>query len=103
MDFDELKTNWTWKPIHNCPGRFILDQQACALSSEEIIGGVIEPSEFQVEGAKDTVIVVQLSDGGLISYRKKDGKYLHTLNTVAGFARKLEQLGIRLSAPPQND
>ena len=68
VSFEELKTKWTWKPIHNCPGRFILDQQSRALSPEDIIGGVIEPCEFQVEGAKDTVIVVQLSEGGLISY-----------------------------------
>lgn len=103
VSFEELKTKWTWKPIHNCPGRFILDQQACALSPEEIINSVIEPCEFQVEGAKDTVIAVQLSEGGLISYRKKNGRYVHTLNTPAGFERKLQQLGIRLSNSPEDE
>jgi hypothetical protein len=34
--------------------------------------------------------------GGLVSYRKPDGAYLHTLNTPDGLARKLAQLGIEL-------
>ena len=45
--------------------------------------------------AKDPVIVTPFEDGGLISYRKADGMFLHTLNTREGFERKLRQLGIR--------
>jgi len=41
------------------------------------------------------VIVTPLEDGGLISYRKADGRFLHTLNTREGLDRKLRQLGIR--------
>jgi hypothetical protein len=96
MKFEELEARWTWKPIHNCPGRFVLDPKEGALSLEEIIDPLTERHEFQVEGARDTVVVVPITDGGLISYRKKDGTYLHTLNTAAGFERKLQQLGIRL-------
>ena len=32
--------------------------------------------------------------GGLISFRKDDGRYVHTLNTEEGFARKCRELGI---------
>ena len=50
--------------------------------------------EFQVKTAEDPVVVTALEAGGLISYRKSDGGYLHTLNTEEGLRRKLEQLGI---------
>ncbi len=42
----------------------------------------------------DPVVIVQLPDGGLISYRKPDGRYLHTLATPEAFERKVRQLGI---------
>jgi hypothetical protein len=51
-------------------------------------------SSHVCNAAKDPVIVTALDDGGLISYRKADGTYLHTLNTREGFERKLRQLGI---------
>jgi hypothetical protein len=51
-------------------------------------------TEHLVAAAKDPVIVASLEDGGLISYRKPDGTYVHTLNSREGFARKLRQLGI---------
>jgi hypothetical protein len=42
------------------------------------------------------VVVTPLIVGGLISYRRPDGTFLHTLNTAEGFARKLSDLGIEL-------
>ncbi len=48
--------------------------------------------------ATDPVIVVQLEGGGLISYARPDGSFVHTLNTSEGFTRKLVQLGITLRA-----
>ena len=45
--------------------------------------------------APDPVVAVQLPDGGLISYRKPDGRYLHTLATPEAFLRKLRQLGFK--------
>lgn len=95
MNFEELKSKWNWSPIRNCPGRFVWRENDKHISPEEIAGAEIELSEFQTEKAKDTVIAGRIIDGGLISYRKKDGTYLHTLNTIDGFERKLTQLGIR--------
>ena len=46
--------------------------------------------------AKDTVIIACLEDGGVISYSRLDGSWLHTLNTEEGFERKLRQLVFRL-------
>lgn len=96
MDFEELKSRWAWRPIRNCPGRFILCAGCGTVSPEEMVGPDAELSEFRVERARDTVIVGRIKDGGLISYRKRDGTYLHTLNDAAGFERKLTHLGIRL-------
>ena len=96
MNFEELKSRWTWKEIPNCTGRFILAQKETTLTPEGLVESQVEPFEFQVAAAQDPVIVVEFDDGGLISYRKEDGSYLHTLNTLAGFRRKLQQLGISL-------
>lgn len=96
MNFEELRSKWIWIPIRNCPGRFIWRGNTKNLSPAEVAGEEIMLNEFKVEKAADTVIVGRISDGGLISYRKADGSYLHTLNTAEGFERKLAQLGIRL-------
>jgi hypothetical protein len=66
------------------------------LSPEDLLGPDVEMSTFQVAAAKDTVVVADLGNGGLISYQRTDGTYLHTLNTVEGFERKLLSLGIEL-------
>jgi hypothetical protein len=62
---------------------------------DEIVPGAAGGSEHVSVSAQDPVIVTPLEDGGLISYRKADGMFLHTLNTREGFERKLRQLGIR--------
>jgi hypothetical protein len=94
MTFDELIRARDWRPIRNCPGRFILHGASDALRPQDILGDEVEAREFKVEAAKDTVLVVELEGGGLISYRRDDGSFLHTLNTPEGFQRKLAQLGI---------
>jgi hypothetical protein len=61
-----------------------------------LLGQEARLAEFRVARARDIVLVARLTDGGLISYKRADGTYLHTLNTVSGFERKLMQLGIEL-------
>ncbi|PYS49592.1 MAG: hypothetical protein DMF68_09580 [Acidobacteria bacterium] len=96
MTFDELMKSWDWKPIRNCPGRYVLHSAGNNLRPQQILGCEMEASEYRVEAAKDAVLVVELDDGGLISYHRADGSFLHTLNTTEGFRRKLTQLGIDL-------
>jgi hypothetical protein len=55
--------------------------------------GVI--TEHVIPATPDPVIVAEFEDGGLISYRKPDGSFIHTVNTSEGLDRKLRQLGIR--------
>ncbi|HEX8090958.1 MAG TPA: hypothetical protein VF762_19025 [Blastocatellia bacterium] len=103
MSFDDLINRWSWRPIRHCLGRFVLDNAVSDLSVAELLGEDIEVSEFQVEAAKDAVLVARLNQGGIISYKRKDGSLLHTLNTAEGFERKLRQLGISLSGKTPAD
>ena len=97
MSLNDLMSAWRWQPIRNCPGRFVLRSSSAELSPEDLLGSDVEVTTFQVAAARDPVLVADLGDGGLISYKRADGTYLHTLNTAEGFKRKLESLGIELN------
>ena len=94
--FKEIWARWPWRPIRNCPGRFILPWTEQPISFEVLLDGSCIPQAFSSPAAKDPVLVVPLKDGGLISYRQPDGRLIHTLNTPEGFSRKLQQLEITL-------
>ena len=97
MDFGALFSQHAWRPIRNCPGRYALAAGAVAVSPRELVS-TAQSQEFRCAAARDPVIVTALPDGGLISYKRADGSFLHTLSTAEGFARKLAQLGITLDA-----
>ena len=97
MTFRELMAARRWKPIRGCPGRYALSAARADLAPEDLLGPDVEVNAFQVPAARDTVVVARLDEGGLISYRRMDGLYLHTLNDAEGFERKLSALGIDLS------
>jgi hypothetical protein len=101
IDFDELWSRYEWQPIRNCPGRYVLIGSN-RLRPEDLCEGARESLRFLPAAAPDPVLVTKLKTGGLISYLKKDERIVHTLNTEAGFARKLEQLGIAL-VPHKNN
>jgi len=94
--FDELSTKWQLHPIRNCAGRFVLHTGPIELTPRELLESETEIDAFRVSSAKDTVLVARIDGGGLISYRRADGTHVHTLNTVAGFERKLCDLGIEI-------
>lgn len=94
MTFDELMKAWDWKPIRNCPGRYVLRGARNDLRLQELLIDDAEAEQYYVDAAPDAVLVMQLEDGGIISYQREDGSFLHTLNTPEGFRRKLLQLGI---------
>lgn len=100
MTFEDLWTKYTWQPIRNCPGRYICTDCPPDLSTQALLGANSRLYEFSVEKARDRVVIARLDSGGVISYKRTDGTYLHTLNDPDGFARKLDQLGIVL---PETD
>lgn len=95
ITFSSLFERWAWRPIRNCPGRYVLAAGPVAIPPEEIAASANGGSEHVCVTARNPVIVTPFEDGGLISYRKADGMFLHTLNTREGFERKLHQLGIQ--------
>jgi len=92
--FEELFSAHTWIPIRGCPGRFVLRGGPSRLAPRELVGEGFELRESRVQETPDAVIAAPIENGGLISFRKGDGTYIHTLNTVAGFERKLRRLGL---------
>lgn len=94
MDRAGLQAKGTCTPIRGCPGRSVLDPAQAGLSPRDLLGPEAEISEHRCAGARDTVLLARLRDGGLLSYRRADGTYRHTLNTPEGWVRKLAQLGI---------
>jgi hypothetical protein len=91
-----LLDRWPWKPLRNCPGRFVLVTEDKFMSLTTLLEPGHYAQTFISAAANDPVIVVPLEDGGLISYARPDRSFVHTLNTSEGFARKLSQLGIGL-------
>ena len=84
-----------WRALRGCPGRRVW-QGSSDLTPADLAGADVPVQIFRVVGAPDPVHVVALADGGLICYARADGRFVHTLNTPEGFARKLDDLGIRL-------
>jgi hypothetical protein len=95
VTFAELKSRCAWRPIPGCPGRFVLASGPSRLAPDALVPDGVDVSEHTVAAATDPVIIASLDEGGLISYRKPDGRFVHTLNSREGFERKLRQLGIR--------
>ena len=93
--FSALFSRLAWRQIPNCPGRYVLVAGPVATPPEDIVPGANDGRDHVSVAAKDPVIVIPFEDGGLISYRKSKGMFLHTLNTREGLERKLRQLAIR--------
>ena len=101
MTFDTVKSLGTWMPIRGCPGRLVLKGTPPTYSITDLLGEGVNIQQFQSPRARDVVRVVCLDDGGVISYKRSDGTWLHTLNTKEGFRRKLDQLEIGVSLKDQ--
>lgn len=94
--FSSLMMAWPWEAIRGCPGRYVMALQDEVVTLEDLIGPEGAFTEHRVPSAPDPVFVATLSDGGLISYLKAGGRFVHTLNTPEAFQRKLAQLGLDL-------
>ena len=105
MTFQEVFAAGVWKPIPHCPGRYRLAGPSSVISPEVLLQKAVKLHEFDVSQARDRVLVASFGkdDGGLISYRRSDGTYIHTLNDRNGFSRKLAQLGITLYESPPGE
>lgn len=100
--FEALFAAYPWVPIRGCPGRYLLRGGPSPITPNDMVGQGPELRVCRSPMAVDPVVVALAEWGGLISYKKADGRYIHTLNTVEGFARKCRELGIAC-LPPGSD
>jgi hypothetical protein len=94
----DLLNDHQWRQIPNCRGRFTLADPHPGLTINELLGEDCQPVEVASVMARDAILIVSLKDGGVISYRRGNGSFVHTLNTPEGFRRKLKDLGIDLAS-----
>lgn len=92
VTFQKVYEAWPWKPIPGCPGRYVLSPAAFAGPPSELCGFALAEEVIPPSGSADPAVVVRFEDGGLISYRKPDDSFVHTLNTPEGLARKLAEM-----------
>jgi hypothetical protein len=93
VTFEELLARFPWRPMRGCPGRFGLVGGPIAAPPKQMFGdlGFREARSAQ---APDRIFVATVRGGGIISYAKENGTFVHTLGDEAGFARKLHALGL---------
>ena len=93
ISFSFLHKAFPWRPIPGCPGRYVLPGR-CNPAFETDYFEESMCSEYHPEAAQDPVFVRRIKGGGVISYRKNDGRFVHTLNNTAGMERKLKKLNL---------
>jgi hypothetical protein len=96
MTFDQALRRHTWREIPDCPGRYVSRDIPPTWTVSELLGEPVQEVPLCSENAVDAVIVTPLEGGGLISFKRRDGTYRHTLNTPEGFDRKLAHLGLTI-------
>jgi hypothetical protein len=92
--FAELFEECRWRPIRGCSGRFVLEGGPSRLPPAELAGEGVEIRSEHCAGTEDEVFSGRIPGGGIISYRKPDGSFIHTLSDEEGFLRKTRMLGI---------
>ena len=90
--FKEIRKRYDWRPIRGCPGRFVLEGGPSEITPEELTGKSLSADLTASSMGGDPVTVIAFEGGGVISYLKSDGRYIHTLCTKDGFRRKLRDL-----------
>ena len=90
----------SWRPIAKCDGRYVCADHDWRLRDPEAVlaaaGCEAASAVLRIERADaDAVVLVRLrGGGGLLSFVKDDGCFVHTLNTESGLCRKAIALGI---------
>lgn len=92
--FEDLLATARWRPIRDCPGRFVLCGPPTTATPRDLAGPEVCVEEYRVACTPDRVLVARLPGGGLLSFLKPDGRFVHTLNTEDGLRRRLARLGL---------
>lgn len=90
---------WKWTEIKNCPGRYVTksNEEAQVISPQELCTRLAVPYfpsiHCSVDRLDQIAVVHFESGGGIITYIKPNGTFVHTLNTESGYIRKMTALG----------
>ena len=96
----ELEARFGSRPIPGCPGRAIL-RAPSDLDLEALLDpSVVIQTYDTLPTARHVVHLALVRDGGIISFERPDGSWVHTLNTPEGFRRRLAKLGLRDPTTP---
>jgi len=98
VSFEFVFRKYDWQEIKNCPGRWILSGGATPTPPLEFLGMEGVPVEFHSPAVPDPVVMIPFPGGGMISFHRPDGRWIHTLNTVSGFKRKETALALNSTA-----
>ncbi|WP_339731365.1 hypothetical protein [uncultured Gimesia sp.] len=102
MKIEDLLKRFKWEQIPNTKGRFTLSPSEKSLSVEALIDSEeVQIKQYPSAHPDELIHVVELEDGGLISYQRKDATCIHTLNSKNMFKRKQWELGIISYSPRQ--
>jgi hypothetical protein len=85
---------YAWRPMPHCPGRFLRAHPRVDRTLDAWLTAHPRARRHVTPRAPDPVWVLPLDGGGLVSYEKPDGTFLHTLGDADGFERKLDTLGL---------
>lgn len=90
--FEDVRSAHAWEDIPGCAGRFRLHVPLPGRSPLDLAGPGAVAARLSSPVCRDPIEVVFPAGGGaLLSYRRADGSYVHTLNSQAGLERKLAQ------------
>ncbi|CAK0857164.1 unnamed protein product [Prorocentrum cordatum] len=101
---EQLWASLPWREIRNCPGRYTTSDRAAR--AEDLVA-LLGRCGFAVGRAplvarlpgKDPMALFRLpGGGGLLTYCRPEGFFVHTLNTESGLARKVDALGLGADA-----
>ena len=96
-----------WKEIRNCPGRYTTRRRDLARwPPERLLAAALGAAAPQTSlwrhssSTSDAIQAVRLAGGGgLLTYARSDGKFVHTLNTESGLLRKIAALRVTPEVP----
>jgi len=102
MKVDELLKRFKWEQIPGTNGRFTLCQTDMQVTVESLLDSTeVEIKQYPSANPQELIHIAELEDGGLISYERKDATYIHTLNSLNMYKKKLWELGIIKFSPRQ--
>jgi hypothetical protein len=118
-----LRDLWPWKPIKNCPGRYVVSKVGDGISPERVVETLLAKQResqlgedhmvrwrrFKRDSDHDDVFIAVFLDrtgGGLITFCKTKGvgeSFVHTLNEPDGLVRKCKALGYEEVLSPSGE